>query len=195
MEQHAILGTNHSSMLYQSSQRHSLPRSSTNKSLPTGISQLHNTSRRVVSVKLASFVNILNRLSVWVYHISAWGAVQDDSTAWERWVYLFAQIRQLGVLAPVLPTANPQLRRSAYEMVLHAFLLSPADHAQLLHLLKSWPTSLYSIQSMTATILQRCVLSSSSTALETTLYSLENQLHTHHGLARSQGGSLRSRIT
>ncbi len=38
-------------------------------------------------------------------------ASQGDATAWERWVYLFAQLRQLPVLATHLPTANPRLRQ------------------------------------------------------------------------------------
>jgi hypothetical protein len=37
---------------------------------------------------------------------------QGDATAWERWVYLFAQLRQLPALAPHLPTARPRLRQA-----------------------------------------------------------------------------------
>lgn len=37
--------------------------------------------------------------------------MQGDATAWERWVYLFAQLRQLPALAPHLPTAHPRLRQ------------------------------------------------------------------------------------
>lgn len=84
---------------------------------------------------------------------SAW--FQDDAISWERYVYLFAQLRQLAVLAPKIPTSDPQLRGSAYEMVLHAFLLSPADHPQLLRLLETWPSHLYSIQSLTQAVVQR----------------------------------------
>jgi hypothetical protein len=83
------------------------------------------------------------------------GGVQKDATAWERWVYLFAQLRQLAVLAPVLPTSDPQLRGSAYEMVLHAFLLSPGDHPQLLKLVESWPSHLYSLPTLTQAVVQR----------------------------------------
>ena len=81
--------------------------------------------------------------------------VQKDATAWERWVYLFAQLRQLAVLAPRLPTKDPQLRGSAYEMVLHAFLLSPADHPRLLKLLETWPPHLYSLPALTQAVVQR----------------------------------------
>ena len=82
--------------------------------------------------------------------------LQKDATAWERWVYLFAQLRQLAVLAPRLPTKDPQLRGSAYEMVLHAFLLSPADHPRLLKLLETWPPHLYSLPALTQAVVQRC---------------------------------------
>lgn len=81
--------------------------------------------------------------------------LQKDATAWERWVYLFAQLRQLAVLAPVLPTADPQLRGSAYEMVLHAFLLSPTDHPHLLKLVQAWPHVLYSLPTLTQAVVQR----------------------------------------
>lgn len=94
---------------------------------------------------------------------------QDNALAWERWVYTFAQARQLAafalgfgcccvikqdpasrclpgssckalnpnlnlvlqarqlaVLAPVLPTDEPRLKPSTYDMVLAALLLHPA---------------------------------------------------------------------
>jgi len=115
---------------------------------------------------------------------------QGDATAWERWVYLFAQLRQLPALAPHLPTARPRLRQArpragparppdplptlrprmhslpnpnpnlcpaqtAYELVLHAFLLAPADHERLLALLRAWPPALYSIPALTEAVVQR----------------------------------------
>ena len=82
-------------------------------------------------------------------------AMQKDATAWERWVYLFAHFRQLAVLAPHLPTADPQLRVNAYEMVLHSFLLVPADHSHLLKLVQSWPSHLYSLPTLTQAVIQR----------------------------------------
>ena len=80
---------------------------------------------------------------------------QEDAAGWERWVYLFAQLRQLPVLAPHIPTKEPRLRQTAYEMVLHAFLLSPADHPRLLDALHRWPPDLYSIPSLTQSVIQR----------------------------------------
>lgn len=81
--------------------------------------------------------------------------MQDDAAGWERWVYLFAQLRQLPALAPYIPTAEPRLRQTAYEMVLHAFLLSPADHPRLLDALQRWPPDLYSVPSLTQSVVQR----------------------------------------
>ena len=83
--------------------------------------------------------------------------VQDDAAGWERWVYLFAQLRQLPALAPYIPTKEPRLRQTAYEMVLHAFLLSPADHPRLLDALQRWPPDLYSVPSLTQSVVQRYV--------------------------------------
>lgn len=84
--------------------------------------------------------------------------MQKDATAWERWVYLFAHSRQLAVLAPVLPTADPQLRANVYEMVLHSFLLVPTDHAHLLKLVEAWPSHLYSLPTLTQAVIQRQTL-------------------------------------
>lgn len=70
-------------------------------------------------------------------------------------MYVFAQLRRLPMLAPHIPTEAPQLRSTAYEMVLHAFLLSPADHPRLLDLVKRWPTPLYSVPGLTERVLQR----------------------------------------
>lgn len=72
-------------------------------------------------------------------------------------MYSFAKLRQLSVLAPFLPTSEPQLRGSAYEMVLHAFLLSPADHPHLLKLVQDWPTHLYSLPTLTQAVVQRYI--------------------------------------
>jgi len=74
---------------------------------------------------------------------------------WERWVYMFAQMRQLPAMAPHIPIEHPTLRQTAYEMMLHAFLLSRADHSILLALVKDWPTHLYSVTTLTEAVLHR----------------------------------------
>jgi len=45
-----------------------------------------------------------------------------DAAAWERWVYEFAQVAKLALLAPHLPVADPQLSMSAYDLALNACL-------------------------------------------------------------------------
>lgn len=70
-------------------------------------------------------------------------------------MYLFAQLRQLPALAPYIPTQSPRLRQTAYEMVLHAFLLAPSDHPRLLDALQRWPPDLYSVPSLTQSVVQR----------------------------------------
>ena len=37
-------------------------------------------------------------------------------TAFNRWVFHFAHLRQLPVLVPYMPTENPRLRDTAYEV-------------------------------------------------------------------------------
>ena len=70
-------------------------------------------------------------------------------------MYVFAQLRQLPALAPYIPTKEPRLRQTAYEMVLHSFLLAPADHPRLLDALLKWPPDLYSIPSLTQSVINR----------------------------------------
>ncbi len=84
--------------------------------------------------------------------------LQDNAAAWERWVYMFAQMRQLPAMAPHIPIEHPTLRQTAYEMMLHAFLLNRADHSILLALVKDWPTHLYSVTTLTEAVLHRSVV-------------------------------------
>ena len=68
---------------------------------------------------------------------------------------MFAQWRQLAAMAPHIPVQEPSLRQTAYEMMLHAFLLSRADHSILLALVKDWPTHLYSVSTLLEAVLHR----------------------------------------
>lgn len=70
-------------------------------------------------------------------------------------MYTFAQMRQLPAMAPHIPIEHPTLRQTAYEMMLHAFLLHRADHSILLALVKDWPTHLYSVTTLTEAVLHR----------------------------------------
>ncbi|RHY32856.1 hypothetical protein DYB32_002161 [Aphanomyces invadans] len=56
---------------------------------------------------------------------------------WEKYVYVFAQKGQLSAIAKYMPTSNPRLPTSQYEMVLQHFL--DTDPAQLLCIIRKWP--------------------------------------------------------
>ena len=45
-----------------------------------------------------------------------------NKEAWESWVYHFASINQLRALAPYIPTNNPRLSTTIYDLVLNSFL-------------------------------------------------------------------------
>lgn len=50
--------------------------------------------------------------------------LNGDSTAWERWVYGFARRRRLPAVVPFIPTKDPRLPASVYEVVLEHLLLT-----------------------------------------------------------------------
>ncbi|XXG60295.1 hypothetical protein AAC387_Pa04g2238 [Persea americana] len=70
--------------------------------------------------------------------------LRGSASAWERWVFHFAHLRQLPVLVPYIPTENPRLRDTAYEVALVALATNPAFHNELLSTVKSWPQVIYS---------------------------------------------------
>lgn len=61
-------------------------------------------------------------------------------------------------MAPHIPIQSPTLRQTAYEVMLHAFLLNRADHSILLALVKDWPTHLYSVPTLIEAVLHRSAL-------------------------------------
>ncbi|KAL5213790.1 hypothetical protein ABZP36_002942 [Zizania latifolia] len=70
--------------------------------------------------------------------------LRGSPSAWERWVFHFAHLRQLAVLVPYIPTENPQLSDTAYEVALVALTTNPSFHELLLTTIKKWPPTLYS---------------------------------------------------
>ncbi|KAJ0963912.1 hypothetical protein J5N97_029034 [Dioscorea zingiberensis] len=71
--------------------------------------------------------------------------LRGSASAWERWVFHFAHLRQLPVLVPYMPTENPRLSDTAYEVALVALATNPSYHKVLLSTVKSWPTTIYSV--------------------------------------------------
>ena len=67
----------------------------------------------------------------------------DSEKLWEKWIFLFAKLRQLKAISPYIPIANPQLSQTVYEMVLCYFLNH--NHAGFLRTIQEWPSNLYDI--------------------------------------------------
>ncbi|KAI7983825.1 hypothetical protein LOK49_LG15G01754 [Camellia lanceoleosa] len=80
--------------------------------------------------------------------------LRGSTSAWERWVFHFSHLRQLPVLVPYIPTENPRLRDTTYEVLavfvnhlqvaLVALTTNPSFHKDLLSTIKSWPPVIYS---------------------------------------------------
>lgn len=50
--------------------------------------------------------------------------LNGDPMAWERWIYGFARRRRLSAVVPFVPTKDPRLPASVYEVVLEHLLLT-----------------------------------------------------------------------
>ncbi|CAB4404043.1 unnamed protein product [Rhizophagus irregularis] len=72
--------------------------------------------------------------------------LKDNRELWEKWVFTFANLRQLQAITPYIPFEKPQLSSTVYEMVFAHFLNH--DHKALLYTLTSWPPSIYSVQNV-----------------------------------------------
>ncbi|KAM7259595.1 hypothetical protein ACFE04_015336 [Oxalis oulophora] len=98
--------------------------------------------------------------------------LRGSSSAWERWVFHFAHLRQLPVLAPYMPTENPKLRDTAYEVALVALATNPSYHKDLLQTVKSWPSTIYSPLPVISAIEPQLNTSSMTDALKEALAEL-----------------------
>ncbi|KAG6415143.1 hypothetical protein SASPL_122545 [Salvia splendens] len=94
------------------------------------------------------------------------------SAAWERWVFHFAHLRQLPVLVPYIPTENPRLRDTAYEVALVALATNPSFHKDLLSIIRTWPHNIYSASPVISAIEPQLNTSSSTDALREALAEL-----------------------
>ncbi|KXZ53112.1 hypothetical protein GPECTOR_7g1002 [Gonium pectorale] len=81
--------------------------------------------------------------------------LKADAGRWERFVYLFAQVRQLPKLVARLPTDKPRLRPQVYDMALQSLLAAPADHPTLLSLATKWPPGTYSLAGLADAVAAR----------------------------------------
>ncbi|KAJ0714190.1 putative chromatin regulator PHD family [Helianthus annuus] len=104
--------------------------------------------------------------------------LRGSAAAWERWVFHFAHLRQLPVLVPYIPTENPVLRDTAYEVALVALATIPSSHKDLLTAVKSWPPAIYSALPVIAAIEPQLNTSSMSDELKealAVLYEIDGQ--------------------
>ncbi|KAL7183437.1 hypothetical protein ACSBR2_025777 [Camellia fascicularis] len=91
--------------------------------------------------------------------------LRGSASAWERWVFHFAHLRQLPILVPYIPTENPRLRDTAYEVALVALTTNPSFHKDLLSTVKSWLPVIYSALPVISAIEPRLNTSSMTDAL------------------------------
>lgn len=98
--------------------------------------------------------------------------LRGSASAWERWVFHFAHLRQLPVLVPYIPTENPRLRDTAYEVALVALATNPSFHHELLSTVKSWPRAIYSSSPVISAIEPQLNTSSMTDALKEALAEL-----------------------
>uniref|UniRef100_A0A6N2LGR2 Vacuolar protein sorting-associated protein 41 homolog n=1 Tax=Salix viminalis TaxID=40686 RepID=A0A6N2LGR2_SALVM len=127
--------------------------------------------------------------------------LRGSAPAWERWVFHFAHLRQLPVLIPYMPTENPRLRDTAYEVTrmkisscssfhnfsnalahdlgifdaqaaLVALATNMSFHKDLLSTVKSWPPVIYSALPVISAIDSQLNTSSMTDALKEALAEL-----------------------
>ncbi|KQJ85257.1 vacuolar protein sorting-associated protein 41 homolog [Brachypodium distachyon] len=98
--------------------------------------------------------------------------LRGSPSAWERWVFHFAHLRQLPVLIPYIPTENPQLSDTAYEVALVALTTNSSFHELLLTTIRNWPPTLYSASPVISAIEPQLNSSSMTEALKEALAEL-----------------------
>ncbi|XP_044504927.1 vacuolar protein sorting-associated protein 41 homolog [Mangifera indica] len=98
--------------------------------------------------------------------------LRGSASAWERWVFHFAHLRQLPVLVPYMPTENPRLRDTAYEVALVALATNPSFHRDLLSTVITWPPVIYSALTVISVIEPQLSTSSMTDELKEALAEL-----------------------
>ncbi|KAG0246211.1 hypothetical protein B0O80DRAFT_409983 [Mortierella sp. GBAus27b] len=93
-----------------------------------------------------------------------------DAELWERWIYAFAEARQLKAIAGYIPVKEPTLSDTIYELVLAHFLMH--DHQLLFETIKSFPSGLYNIQNVIVAVEDRLKQDNNNTLLMESLAEL-----------------------
>ncbi|KAJ3348008.1 Vacuolar protein sorting-associated protein 41 [Allomyces javanicus] len=69
-----------------------------------------------------------------------------DPELWERWIYVFADRDGLDAILPCIPTQNPVLNHTVYEVILAHYL--SANFKGFRNLIEKWPRQLYNTASL-----------------------------------------------
>jgi vacuolar protein sorting-associated protein 41 len=72
--------------------------------------------------------------------------LKKEKDLWEEWVYKFADKHQIKAIYALIPTSNPVLSHTVYEMVLYEFLTN--DLCIYLDIVQTWPSNIYSAETM-----------------------------------------------
>jgi hypothetical protein len=96
--------------------------------------------------------------------------LKNEKKLWEEWVYKFADQQQMKTIYTSIPTENPVLSHSVYEMVLSEFL--NGDLRILLDIVQTWPSAIYSGETMIKAVEMKLKGSATDTLLRTILIEL-----------------------
>ncbi|CAO3594593.1 unnamed protein product [Absidia cylindrospora] len=69
-----------------------------------------------------------------------------DKSLWEEWVFRFTEMGELEAIAPYIPTKDPQLSGTIYEIVLAWYMKT--DQKLLLDTIHRWPRELYNLSNI-----------------------------------------------
>ncbi|KAI8897190.1 hypothetical protein BC833DRAFT_527326 [Globomyces pollinis-pini] len=67
-----------------------------------------------------------------------------DVKLWEKWIYQFAEARELKKIYPYIPINNPRLPNSLYELILTDYMTS--DLKGFYEIIKVWPVEIYAVK-------------------------------------------------
>jgi len=72
---------------------------------------------------------------------------------WENWIKFFAKFRKLKLIIPCIPTHDPVLSATCYELVLNSLL--EGNHEAFLKHVEQWPATLYDIETVITAVVDK----------------------------------------
>jgi len=99
-----------------------------------------------------------------------------DKKLWQEEIFKFAQLKQLKVIAPHLPTEDVRLDPAIYEMVLFDFLKTNLDG--FLNFIREWPSDLYNLTAVVNIVIEQLLVEPDNPTLLrslATLYSYQRK--------------------